>query len=122
MDWNEEPLDDVDPMAVRDAAARRARRDSRPPRAPARRMPQQQGGPQVTGSIVDYGRLAAGAGVAAQAAHLGGMIGQVHDAFRRENESRVAQAREARRMRHEQKMKRMELDAMLARVRQARDY
>lgn len=72
------------------------------------------------GSIVDYGRLAAGAGAAAQGAHLGGMINQIHGTFQRENDSRVAQAREMRRMQHEKEMKRMELDAILARIQQAR--
>jgi|LakMenEpi03Aug12_release.lakeMendotaPanAssembly.Ray.scaffolds.fasta_scaffold00668_79 hypothetical protein len=46
-------------------------------------------------------------------------IGQVNDVISREMQSRVAQAREARRMQHEKDMKRMEIDAMLERVRQA---
>ena len=117
MEWNEEPVDDVDPLAARDEAARQASRPRRPRlQAPARPT----GGSQVLGSIVDYGRMAAGIGAAAQGAHLGSMISQVQNAIQRENDSRVAQAREMRRMQHEKDMKRMELDAMLARIQQAR--
>ena len=43
-------------------------------------------------------------------------IGQVNTAISGEMESRVAQAREERRMEHERDMKKMELDAILARL------
>lgn len=49
-----------------------------------------------------------------------GAVQQVNDVVSREMQSRVAQAREARRMEHEKEMKRMELDAILARIQQAR--
>jgi len=62
------------------------------------------------GSIVDYGRLMAGAGSAAQYAQLSGMANDAMSAIRNENASRVAQAREARRMQHEK-------DLLLTRLR-----
>lgn len=116
MEWNEEPLDDLDPMAARDAAARRAA-PSRPRRAPRQVSPIIQGGPMQ--GIAPFMGLVA-PHIAAQGSHLGGMINQVQGVIQRENDSRVAQAREMRRMEHEKAMKRMELDAMLARIQQAR--
>lgn len=114
MRWNEEPMNGADPLAAlpQDQPA--------PPRRRPRPVSRSQGGPQVFGSIVDYGRLAASAGAAAQGAHLGNMISQTMDALGQENRSRVAQEREMRRMEHEKEMKRMELDALLARIQQAR--
>lgn len=47
-------------------------------------------------------------------------ISDVNDAISQEMRSRVSQSREQRRMQHEKEMKRMELDAMLERIRQAR--
>lgn len=118
MDWNEEPMDDVDPMAALQQAQGQPL-PAQPPRRP-RPVIRSQGGSPVFGSIVDYGRLAAGVGAAAQGAHLGNMIGQTMDAIGEENRSRVAQEREMRRMEHEKAMKQMELDAILARLRMAR--
>lgn len=55
-------------------------------------------------SIVDYGRMAAGAGAAAQGSHLGNMMNMTMGAINQENQSRVAQEREGRRMQHEKDM------------------
>lgn len=117
MEWNEEPMDGAGQGAVPPPAPGQPA----PPRRGPRPVIRQQGGPQVFGSIVDYGRLAAGVGAAAQGAHLGNMIGQTMDAIGQENRSRVAQEREMRRMEHEKALKQMELDAMLARLRIARN-
>lgn len=113
MDWNEEPIDDVDPMAERDAAVRRA---PRPRRAPRQVTPILQGGP-MQGIAPFMGLISPH--IAAQGSRLGGMINQVQGVLQRENDSRVAQAREARRLEHEKAMRRMELGALLERVRQA---
>lgn len=59
-------------------------------------------------------------GPGAQAGALQGMIAQTMDAHQDENDSRVAQLREMRRMEHERMLKQMEIDAMLARLDQAR--
>jgi hypothetical protein len=59
-------------------------------------------------------------GPGAQANALQGMISQTMNAHQDENDSRVAQMREMRRMEHEKELKRMELDAILARLDQAR--
>lgn len=56
----------------------------------------------------------------AQAQHLQGMADRATAAIAKENDSRVAQAREQRRMQHEQEMKRMETEALLARLESAR--
>jgi hypothetical protein len=58
-------------------------------------------------------------GTAQQGNALGNMISQTMDAHQDENDSRVAQMREMRRMEHERMLKRMELDAILARLSQA---
>lgn len=55
-------------------------------------------------------------GPGAQANALQGMISQTMGAHQDENDSRVAQMREMRRMEHEKELKRMELDAILARL------
>jgi hypothetical protein len=47
------------------------------------------------------------------------MISKTVGAWQDENDSRVAQVREMRRMDHEKELKRMELDAILARLAQA---
>ena len=52
----------------------------------------------------------------AQARHLGGMIDQVTDAYQDENDSRVAQLREQRRMEHEAEMESMRQEALLQRL------
>ena len=64
------------------------------------------------GSIVDYGRMAAGAGAAAQGSHLGNMMNMTMGAINQENQSRVAQQREGRRMQHEKDMLLMRLRGM----------
>lgn len=97
MEWNEEPMGGVDPLPP--APRPRARRPVARP----------QGGNQVFGSIVDYGRMAAGFGSAAQGAQLGNMINQTMDTIGEENRSRVAQEREARRMQHEKDLLLMRL-------------
>ena len=66
------------------------------------------------------GAYHAAVGAQQQANHLQGMINQTMAAHQDENDSRVAQLREMRRMEHEMAMKRMELDAMLARIEAAR--
>jgi hypothetical protein len=60
-----------------------------------------------------------------QAAIMGDMVDNTNDAFRRENDRRVAIAREMRRMAHEKELKRMDqqteaakIDAMLRRLAQ----
>ena len=55
-------------------------------------------------------------GPSAQANALQGMIDQTTGAIQDENDSRVAQEREWRRMQHEKEMKQMELDALIARL------
>jgi hypothetical protein len=52
----------------------------------------------------------------AQARHLGGMIDDVQDAYQDENDSRVAQMREQRRMAHEKEMETMRQEALLQRL------
>lgn len=46
-----------------------------------------------------------------QGAHLAGMINQAQDAIAAENQSRVAQQRELRRLEHEKEMLRMQIEA-----------
>jgi hypothetical protein len=55
-------------------------------------------------------------GPAAQARSLGGMIDDVQDAYQDENDSRVAQMREQRRMAHEREMEAMRQEALLERL------
>jgi hypothetical protein len=52
----------------------------------------------------------------AQARHLGGMISDVTGAIQDENDSRVAQMREQRRMAHEMEMEAMRQEALLQRL------
>jgi redox-regulated HSP33 family molecular chaperone len=65
------------------------------------------------------GAYHAAIGSAQQGKALGDMISQTMGAHQDENDSRVAQMREMRRMEHEKELKRMELDALLARISQA---
>jgi len=51
-----------------------------------------------------------------QARHLGGMISDVTGAIQDENDSRVAQVREQRRMAHEKEMETMRQEALLQRL------
>jgi hypothetical protein len=69
------------------------------------------------GSIVDFGRMAAGAGAAAQGSHLQNMANMTMGAIGRENQSRVSQMREQRRMMQERQMQEMELQELLIRLR-----
>lgn len=55
-----------------------------------------------------------------QANALQNMINQTTSAWQNEHDSRVSQVREMRRMEHERMLKQMELDALLARLDQAR--
>jgi len=55
-------------------------------------------------------------GPAAQAKHLGGMISDVTDAYQDENDSRVAQLREQRRMDQEMQIESMRQEALLERL------
>jgi hypothetical protein len=80
--------------------------------------------PFATGATPMLNHGASGAyhaamGSAQQGKALGDMISQTMSAHQDENDSRVAQLREIRRMEHEKDLKRMELDAMLARLAQA---
>jgi len=65
------------------------------------------------------GAYYAALGTAQQGNALGNMISQTMNAIQNENDSRLAQVREMRRMEHEKELKRMELDAILARLAQA---
>lgn len=56
------------------------------------------------------------AGPAEQAAMAAGMAGQTMDNIRRENDSRVSQRREMRRMAHEQELMRMKMQGEAARA------
>jgi hypothetical protein len=80
--------------------------------------------PFATGnSMMNHGASGAyhaAMGSAQQGNVLGNMISQTMNAHQDENDSRVAQMREMRRMEHERMMKQMELDAILARLAQAR--
>lgn len=67
------------------------------------------------------GAYHAAIGAQQQANTLGNMISQTMAAHQDENDSRVAQLREMRRMEHERMLKQMELDALLARLDQARE-
>ena len=79
--------------------------------------------PFATGnSMLNHGASGAyhaAMGAAQQGNALGNMISQTMGAHQDENDSRVAQLREMRRMEHEKELKRMELDAILARLAQA---
>jgi hypothetical protein len=97
--------------------------DAPPPAAPedAQEAPQQAirrpfnmraysgANPVQQGFINDFGP-------AAQARSLGGMIDDVQDAYQDENDSRVAQMREQRRMAHEREMEAMRQEALLERL------
>lgn len=67
-------------------------------------------------NLAQGGLNAAMAGGASQAAHLAGMIGQAGRAWQNELDSRVAQAREIRRMEHEREIERMRQEAALRKI------
>ena len=71
-------------------------------------------------SVANFGAAAAAGGAANQANHLQGMIGQTMGTIARENQSRVAQMREYRRMMQEQQLKGMDLQALIIRLQHER--
>jgi len=91
---------------------------------PSGRSPTRTVRPFATGSMPMMNHGASGAyhaaiGAAQQGKALGDMLSQTMEAHQDENDSRVAQLREMRRMEHEKELKRMELDALLARLQAA---
>ncbi|NBX72780.1 MAG: hypothetical protein EBQ89_00585 [Alphaproteobacteria bacterium] len=121
------------------AEAQLAAMQGRPPRKPARNTSAQgmiqdrvtgqqaarRASPFATGMtpMMDHGSSGAyhaAMGAAQQGNVLGNMIAQTMEAHQDENDSRVAQMREMRRMEHERAMKQMEIDALLSRLDQAR--
>jgi hypothetical protein len=100
-----------------DAAAQEQIRQQRMARGQAARLPYMTpGGAQGPAAFMNFANAAMAPGMSAHS----NAVGQVNDAVSREMQSRVAQAREMRRMQHEKDMKRMEIEAMLARIQQAR--
>ena len=75
--------------------------------------------PFATNPMIPHQDFIRNFGPGAQANALQGMINQTMSAHQDENDSRVAQLREIRRMEHERMLKQMELDAVLARLAQA---
>jgi hypothetical protein len=73
------------------------------------------------GSMVHFGSAAAAAGHRAQGAHLQNMANMTMGAIGRENQSRVSQLREQRRMMQEQQLKQMDLQQLLIRLQHERD-
>jgi hypothetical protein len=69
-----------------------------------------------SGAVPMNPALMAQQAASAQARHLGGMIDDVQDAYQDENDSRVAQMREQRRMAHERDMEAMRQEALLERL------
>jgi len=78
-------------------------------RRPFNMQPYSQSHSMQQGFINDFGP-------AAQAQHLGGMVDDVQNAYQDENDSRVAQLREQRRMEHETEMEAMRQEALLQRL------
>ena len=72
-------------------------------------------------SVSHFGARMAAAGRAEQGRALGNMIGQTMMAIGRENYSRVAQAREARRQAQERFLQSQQLQVELERIRQERE-
>lgn len=75
----------------------------------------------ATGAVPMMNHGASGAyhaavGAQQQGQALGNMISQTMNAHQDEHDSRVAQMREMRRMEHEKELKRMELEALIARL------
>ena len=67
-------------------------------------------------SVVDQAMAVAPMVTAAQGNHLTKMAEDVNEAIEKENDSRVSQLREMRRMQHEKDLKRMEMDALIQRL------
>lgn len=109
-----------DPQERRRLVSERARRPPQaapadPPAAPAPR-PAAASGPRGPAGFMFAAQNAMAPGMKAHS----DAISDVNDAISQEMRSRVAQSREMRRMQHEKDLKRMELDALLERVRLAR--
>ena len=84
------------------------------PRQPAARpRPRRMAKPQMAAPMFPL------PGPAQQAELLKDMADKTTAAFRRENDSRVSQLREARRMQHEKEREQMRIDALLRRLQQA---
>lgn len=75
-----------------------------------------QGGFATHPMQAQYSAFMQGFGPQAQANSLQGMINQTTNAWQDENDSRVAQAREMRRMEHEKEMERMRQETILRRL------
>lgn len=85
----------------------------------AERPRRQKQGEGVVPMNIPSSLFGAGAGMGAHIAqgnHLQGMANQATNAIEEENRSRVAQAREARRLQHEMSLRGMEYQALLARL------
>jgi len=81
----------------------------RAPRRPFNMQPYSQSAQMQNDFIDDFGPYA-------QAQHLGGMINDVTNAYQDENDSRVAQMREQRRMNQEMAIESMRQEALLQRL------
>ena len=116
------------------AEAQQAALEGRPPRKPAARRPFGRQGfatgvampMDVMGGHGQSGAYHAAVGSAQQARALQNMISQTMAAHQDENDSRVSQERELRRMLHEQEIERMrqetermKIEALLARLNEA---
>lgn len=102
----------INPQAaerMRDEEEEERRRQQRIARGQAARMPNMQmGGLQGAPQFMGFANAAMAPGMNAHA----NAAGAVNDAISREMQSRVAQAREARRMQHEKDMLLMRLQSM----------
>lgn len=81
-----------------------------PPNRPATRRPVARAAPRTPIATPSL------PGPAQQADALQDMADKTMSAFRRENDSRVSQLREARRMQHEREVEQMRIDALLRRL------
>ena len=127
MQLDPEWYENADQM-IEDIAARKANRPQEAQAKIKERVNAQQAArrasPFATGAVPMMNHGASGAyhaaiGAAQQGKALGDMLSQTMEAHQDENDSRVAQLREMRRMEHEKELKRMELDAILARLQAA---
>lgn len=91
-------------------------RRQEPPATRTRRTNQGGGAVAMGFPTSLFGAGAAMGGHMAQGNHLQGMANQATNALEEENRSRVAQAREARRLQHEMSLRGMEYQALLARL------
>lgn len=72
-------------------------------------------------SVVDQAIASAPMVTAAQGNHLAKMAEDVNEAIKKENDSRVSQLREMRRMQHEKELEAMRTSALIERVRIAKE-